>query len=290
MPGIMSNLDTGLPRFTGTESTEDKISAIQNYLFVFLEELRYVLRNLGTENFNDASLKELTDGIAGDVEKTVGTLIADNIKADTIITNTFITNELYGKYGEIADLVVWQLRTDYEKIHKYLAHDTSDVNYQHIRGEKIDFFTDSVASPVQAVQLVRDGRAFYWKDAGMEVMTSEEITPYPVMIYKYDNLLKATIRFENLILDGGQQTWTPRITLGAGDSYGYSKGYILKQQYGLELSYTKTGTGELRKVYIGDNGVEITKPIIDSSSYGYADPNAAGIPGVEGQLYFQLEE
>lgn len=67
MPSTMHTIDAGFPKFTGTESTEDKVNAIQNYLFMLQEELHYVLHNLGSENINDNSLKELKRDIAGSV-------------------------------------------------------------------------------------------------------------------------------------------------------------------------------------------------------------------------------
>ena len=67
MPGEMRTIDAGLPRFTGAESTEDKVNAIQNYLFMLQEELHYVLHNLSEENINENSLKELKKDIAGSV-------------------------------------------------------------------------------------------------------------------------------------------------------------------------------------------------------------------------------
>ncbi|MCQ2439773.1 MAG: hypothetical protein MJ074_08430 [Oscillospiraceae bacterium] len=276
MPNAMNHLGQNLPRFTGSESTEDQVALIQNYLYQLLEELRYLLRNLGVENFNDQSLIDLSNVVAG------------NVKAETIVTNNFITNELYSRYGEISDLVVWKLRTDYKKIDYFQRGKTDDINYLYIHDEQIDLMTDSVIMPASWEQLERDGRKYWWKDYTEGTMTSTEITPYPVMVYKYQTLTKATLRFEDITLDGGQHAYAPRLTMGAGDLSENSKGYIFKNQTGLELSYTKTGTGELRKVYIGDNGVEITKPIVDADSYGTQSPIERGLPGVDGQLYFQI--
>lgn len=67
MPSGMQMIDGGLPRFWNNESTEEKVDAIQNYLFMLMEELHYVLHNLGEENINDNSLKELKNDIAGSV-------------------------------------------------------------------------------------------------------------------------------------------------------------------------------------------------------------------------------
>jgi len=44
-------MDTGLPRFKVTDTTEEKVNAIQEYLYMFLEELRYYLQHLTEDNF-----------------------------------------------------------------------------------------------------------------------------------------------------------------------------------------------------------------------------------------------
>ena len=53
MPGNILQADIGYPDLSRYESTEAKLNAVQNYLFLLLENLRYILRNLSPENFNE---------------------------------------------------------------------------------------------------------------------------------------------------------------------------------------------------------------------------------------------
>ena len=64
MPDRMHILDTGFPSFTGYESTEDKLEAIRNYLYLLIEELRYLLRHLDAGNFTESGLAELAEAAA----------------------------------------------------------------------------------------------------------------------------------------------------------------------------------------------------------------------------------
>lgn len=64
MPGNILNADTGFPQFTGDESSDAKIDKVMNYLYMLLEQLRYSLSNLDADNFNDAGLREIGEGIA----------------------------------------------------------------------------------------------------------------------------------------------------------------------------------------------------------------------------------
>lgn len=60
MPVSLLNADTSFPSFTEGTSTSEKVDVMMNYLYMLLEELRYTFGNLGTENFNDKSLDELS--------------------------------------------------------------------------------------------------------------------------------------------------------------------------------------------------------------------------------------
>ncbi len=92
MPGAFASLDTGFPNLSGNGSTDDKLRAIQDYLYQLLEQLRYSMNNLGAENFNENSLKEITDKITEpikaeivDVERGLTTLIeitAEGVRLD----------------------------------------------------------------------------------------------------------------------------------------------------------------------------------------------------------------
>ncbi len=64
MPGNILNADTGFPQFAGSETSDQKIDKVMNYLYMLLEQLRYTLNNLDSDNFNDTGLKEIADGIS----------------------------------------------------------------------------------------------------------------------------------------------------------------------------------------------------------------------------------
>lgn len=59
MPSNILTTDTSFPQLTDQQTTDEKFGVITNYLYMLLEQLRYTLRNLGLENFNEAEF----DGI-----------------------------------------------------------------------------------------------------------------------------------------------------------------------------------------------------------------------------------
>ncbi len=227
MPDGFFQADSAFPNLARYESTEQKLSAVQDYLFLLLENLRYLLRNLSPENFNQTELAAWTE----------------ELRAGTVISNTVITNELYADYGAIADLCVDRLRTDYKRAQRYLNGDTSALDYLRIHDEVIEFVT-AETDGTQTEQLVSDGRAFYWTDSSMTQMTSEKVTAYPVTVYTYTEDVKGAFRFEN-VTHNGQTVKVPVLRLGAGDENGRNFAKIYKGTQGLDIVYNDSSGNDI---------------------------------------------
>ena len=73
MPGGFVTLDVG-PMNLQHGSTEQKVQEIADYINRLQEQLRYVLYNLGVENLNPESLKELGEIINAPVQKEIAAL------------------------------------------------------------------------------------------------------------------------------------------------------------------------------------------------------------------------
>jgi len=275
MPTQFSSLDTGFPTFTGRESTEQKVEALHGFTYMLLEYLRYILRNLGPENFNETDLKQMYD----------------EIRAGVVVSNTVIVQELYAEYGAIADLVVNELRTDYMRASRYLAspQDLSDIDYIHIYDEELTFINaqvkfDEDENPLTE-QLHHGDRYFYWTDASMTQMTSEKTTAWPVIVFQYDETVKASIAFATI---SGYAT--PVITLGAGNSEtpDTGKAYIYKTSDGLRVRYYPENAVGLREIRFDNNGnVYVLGPLIlDSSLQVYGSLSVGGALQVSGTSDF----
>ena len=209
---------------------------------------------------------------------------------DITISNTTITQVLAAETGYIAQLTVDSVETS-TKVQKYLAGDKSDVNYIKIFEQYIQFITASTDGTQEEQAKDRYGALLYWTDETHKGTTLDE-TDYPVMIYVYDELVKAEFAFES---DG--TNYVPKITLGTGDGVlGQSaQAEIYKSQTGLEINYYKSNTGELRQIKLDDDGVfinglryELTALNIASdsfqASYGDVVQNATLIKDVDGNI------
>jgi len=75
MPSDWLYIDTNFPAFTGVESLSDKVTTIQNYMFMLVEQMRYTLHNLDFgKNMNPASLGRFTQPIYGRIGDAEGNL------------------------------------------------------------------------------------------------------------------------------------------------------------------------------------------------------------------------
>lgn len=242
MPGNLMFADLSFPAIEEGEDTRASLQKVQNYLFMLLENLRYVLQNLDPSNFNGAEL-----------EAYFKKLTADLVVADVVVSNTIITNELYAKYGAVADLTVDRLRTDFKKAKNYLEGDTAPIDYISIHDEEIGFIS-ATTDGTRSEQLVVNGRAFWWTDGTKTQMTGEESTGIPVMVYVYTELVKRSIRFAD---SGG--TKVPVDTFGAGSGVGNNgKAFLYKGTNGLYLDYYSATNGGLRRLMLGDDGITQT--------------------------------
>lgn len=78
MPSDWLYIDTNFPTFTGEEKMDEKVSTIQNYLFMLVEQLRYTLHNLDLSNMNSTAVSQysetLTEPIYARIEDDEGNL------------------------------------------------------------------------------------------------------------------------------------------------------------------------------------------------------------------------
>lgn len=186
-----------------------------------------------------------------------GELSAEMIQAleaqfDITVSNITITNVLAAETGYIAQLTVDQLDTS-TKVQKYLASDTSDVNYIKIYSQRIEFIEATTTGSQTEQATDRHGNPLYWKDDDYNIVTLEE-TDFPVLMYVYDEKVKLSMTFEEI-----EGVYTPKITLGLGDGYTpmSAKAEIFKGQTGLELNYYRSNTGNPRRIVLDDDGIHV---------------------------------
>jgi len=59
MPSGAINIDAHFPSFTGREDPREQTAVMLNYLRLLTENLKYTLKNIGVENFNEEELAQI---------------------------------------------------------------------------------------------------------------------------------------------------------------------------------------------------------------------------------------
>lgn len=236
------------------------------------------------------SMRALIDGVMKDriyFDPIKGDYIFDGaLGADAVFTDS-----LYAETGEIAELTVDRLSTSRRIRKYILGDTSDDnfvrIQDQYIQfvtGTVIDegtlttergfvlltedgdpLVTESNAGAVAVQAQNRYGQGLYWQREpvghtsdgyptdidGVQIYAGTEATEWPVYVWQYAELVKASIAFEEYTTTQGDQTYAPVIVLGAGDENGNSKGYFLKEQNEMIVRYL-TGDGEETDIRLSD--------------------------------------
>ena len=177
------------------------------------------------------------------------------------VSGQLSADALYSAFGEIADLSVNRLSTS-RRVVKYLAGDTTDDNFIRVAEQSLEFVAGIAKSTTEQAKNP-NGELIYWEADpagasigsdgypyanGERIFTTTKQTSWPVMVYQYEEQVKRAISFES---DG--QYYYPVDVFGAGDNNGKQRGYLVKRQNSLELTY-ETSTGKLLGLAALDEG------------------------------------
>lgn len=177
------------------------------------------------------------------------------------VSGQLSADALYAALGEIADLSVNRLSTS-RRVVKYLAGDTTDDNFIRVAEQSLEFVA-GIAKGTTEQARNPNGELIYWEADpagasigsdgypyanGERIFTTTKQTSWPVMVYQYEEQVKRAISFTS---DG--QYYYPVDVFGAGDNNGKQRGYLVKRQNSLELTY-ETSLGKLLGLAARDEG------------------------------------
>lgn len=174
------------------------------------------------------------------------------IDGNVDVSGQLSADALYSAFGEIADLSVNRLSTS-RRVVKYLAGDTTDDNFIRVQEQSLEFVA-GIAKGTTEQARNPNGELIYWEADpagasigadgypyanGERIFTTTKQSSWPVMVYQYEEQVKRAISFQS---DG--KYYYPVDVFGAGDNNGKQRGYLVKRQNSLELTY-ETSMGKL---------------------------------------------
>lgn len=177
------------------------------------------------------------------------------------VSGQLSADALYSALGEIADLSVNRLSTS-RRVVKYLAGDTTDDNFIRVAEQSLEFVAGIAKSTTEQAKNP-NGELIYWEADpsgasigsdgypyanGERIFTTTKQSNWPVMVYQYEEQVKRAISFTS---DG--KYYYPVDVFGVGDNNGKQRGYLVKRQNSLELTY-ETSLGKLLGLAARDEG------------------------------------
>ena len=177
------------------------------------------------------------------------------------VSGQLSADALYSALGEIADLSVNRLSTS-RRVVKYLAGDTTDDNFIRVAEQSLEFVAGIAKSTTEQAKNP-NGELIYWEADpagasigsdgypyanGERIFTTTKQTSWPVMVYQYEEQVKRAISFQS-----AGKYYYPVDVFGAGDNNGKQRGYLVKRQNSLELTY-ETSTGKQLGLAARDDG------------------------------------
>ncbi|MBQ9347607.1 MAG: hypothetical protein IJT94_09760, partial [Oscillibacter sp.] len=229
-----------------SEEVDDPENGLSALLEILSERIALSVSEFNTESNRYVDLVLTVDGTECGRGRV---LITGNVD----VSGELSADALYAAYGDVADLIVNRMKTA-QRITKYLLGDTSDDDHQFLFGERHQFISGSYAGGTEQAANPY-GAPLYWEDDtagegvyvgsdgyphrqdGTRIFTQTDQTPYPVMQYTYNDLVKMEIAFEGESGPNNSVIQTPTILLGAGNAQGLNKAYIRKGLNGLEIFY-----------------------------------------------------
>ena len=122
MPSNILAADVLFPHLTPEQSTDEKFTVVTDYLYMLLEQLRYTLANLGTENFNETELSRFSEIIAEPVYMQLQDV--NGKVTDLSVTAEGLVSRVSGAEGNISILAQTA-----DKINWLVASGTSASNF-----------------------------------------------------------------------------------------------------------------------------------------------------------------
>lgn len=98
MPSGMQSLDLGQPTINEGQTLEEKLQLILNYNLELMQSLRYILSNLGQENFNPQELEDMTAPVLKQIENFEGDLLEVALEAGRA---SMTASDAYGKAQQL---------------------------------------------------------------------------------------------------------------------------------------------------------------------------------------------
>ena len=249
----LAQLDNAFPKFTGTESTDDKIRIITDYMYQQNEVIRYLLSHIGSDNLDMTSINSL-------LEETITTPInAEITDIENGLTNK-IAITAAGLQGQISDNAgnITTLQATAEGLQTQVTNAQTTADGAVSSCSTIDQKADNIALSVSQLSTTVDGKV--------------DANAASIILAINSGTSSATISADRINCDGITHV-SDSLTIGDDDSatiQSYSTGEIDMTGYGDAKVVSVGGSVYLQGRY----GI-----VFGGASYGSSSPSGTAPAG-----------
>lgn len=126
------SIDSSFPTFSGDEPVKEQIGALQNYMYKLTEQLKYILRNLGADNWNTKALQDFAGTVAEGATKDLATVLAQmnqlKLTVDSLASRVAGAENLSGRV-KTAEEVITELQVQTEDIREEVIQMQTDTGF-----------------------------------------------------------------------------------------------------------------------------------------------------------------
>lgn len=280
MPSIFAALDHNLPRFTGEESLEKKVSLLQDYQYQLLEQLRWGLAHLDTRNMN----MDAMNGWASEITEPLSARIED---AEGNITRLGITAQGLAAQIRDANGNITALQATAQGLQTTVSNQAGQINSLQQTASTFAVNISNLQTGQAASLKMGANGLIYSDNNGQVTINGGQIEANTV---KVNTLYGSNVYFcdvygnvaADIAVTGASSTYQQKVVLSSGafEIITYGGSIYLRSTLGPALLLGRQGSSG--EVYCQLSGGPL---LIGADSYGYSLPSS----GTYGQVFFLLE-
>lgn len=199
-------IDTSFPTFTGEESTDEKVTTIQNYMYMLVEQLRYTLHNLDLANMNAWAVNRFT--------RTLTDLIYAAIQdADDNITQLAVTAAGIAAKVSDAEGNISALQLTAKSLSAALTDAQGNISALQLTAGSLSATVSSQAGQISALQMTASGLSTTVSNqAGQISALQQTVNGFSLSVSNGSDYSLLSLRSNGIVLSSANITMTGMVT------------------------------------------------------------------------------
>lgn len=209
-------IDTNFPTFTGEESADEKVTTIQNYMYMLVEQLRYTLHNLDLTNMNGAAVNKFTETLTDPIYAAIQD--ADDNITQLAVTAAGIASRVSDAEGNISSL---QLTAS--SLSASLADAQGNISALQLTASSLSATVSNQAGQISALQVTASGlSATVSNHTGQISSLQQTVNGFSLSVSNGSYSSTLSLRSNGVVVSSANITLTGMVTFSDLSTPGYT--------------------------------------------------------------------